>query len=202
MDSPKTTQSPARLLRNAAGAAVVGLAAQRVVSSLSAAPTHQATPAAVAAAAAGATIYPPHPGTAAWRENCENSAVSPREFEQRFIATAPLLAGAGVGGNDGNGDGDGGWDFIVVGAGSAGCVLAARLAELERECEGGGEGSAPRVLLVECGGEAQNAAAVRDPMRAPQLWRSETDWHFQSTPQPQLLPKGRSIDLERTWLLT
>ena len=51
------------------------------------------------------------------------------------------------------------------------------------------------VLLLECGGEAQNAAAVRNPNRAIDLWRSEVDWHFSSTPQPQL--NGRVIDLER-----
>ena len=192
MSDAKAPSPAVRMLRNAAGVAFVGLAAQRVASAIAnpaqdAAAAAAATAAASSAtsAAAAATIHPPHPGTAAWRENCEITAVSPREWEQRFIATAPLLAGP-VGG--------GGWDFIVVGAGSAGCVLAARLAEMEKP---GGTGERPSVLLVECGGEAQNAAAVRDPMRAPQLWRSEADWHFQSTPQPQLLPAGRSIDLER-----
>ena len=203
MSDAKAPSPAVRMLRNAAGVAFVGLAAQRVASAI-ANPAQDAAAAAAAtattaaassgtSAAAAATIHPPHPGTAAWRENCEITAVSPREWEQRFIATAPLLAGPVGSGGDG-GDGGGGWDFIVVGAGSAGCVLAARLAEMEKP---GGTGERPSVLLVECGGEAQNAAAVRDPMRAPQLWRSEADWHFQSTPQPQLLPAGRSIDLER-----
>ena len=29
------------------------------------------------------------------------------------------------------------------------------------------------------------------------LWRSEVDWCYRSSPQPQLLPPGRRIDLER-----
>ena len=51
------------------------------------------------------------------------------------------------------------------------------------------------VLLLECGGEAQNASSVRAPVKALDLWRSEVDWHLSSTPQPQL--KNRIIDLER-----
>jgi len=117
-------------------------------------------------------VLPPHPGTAEARKLCHNPAIQPHEFENRFIATADRLAGKS-------------FDFIIVGAGSAGCVLARRLSM----------DPSVTVLLLECGGEAQNAAAIRNPLRMLELWRSEVDWHFESTPQPQM--DGRVIDLER-----
>eukprot|EP00298_Acanthocystis_sp_HF-20_P011354 c19350_g1_i1.p1 GENE.c19350_g1_i1~~c19350_g1_i1.p1 ORF type:complete len:692 (-),score=308.11 c19350_g1_i1:58-2133(-) len=115
-----------------------------------------------------------HPGTKAVRESSHRHAVSPNEFEERFIATKERLNGKD-------------FDFVIVGAGSAGCVLARKLSENPKV----------RVLLIEAGGEPQNAADVSTPHKMLNLWRSEVDWQFQTVPQPQLLPAGRIVDLER-----
>lgn len=64
------------------------------------------------------------------------------------------------------------FDVIVVGAGSAGCVVAARLSE-DPEC---------RVLLVEAG-HGDTPAMVSTPLRTIEVWRSDYDWGFSTTPQ-------------------
>lgn len=76
------------------------------------------------------------------------------------------------------------FDFVIVGAGSAGCVLASRLSE-DETC---------RVLLLEAGGEA-NDPLVAAPGAAKMFWDSEIDWAFRSEPQPHL--NGRRILLNR-----
>ncbi|KAK7874210.1 hypothetical protein R5R35_006253 [Gryllus longicercus] len=86
-------------------------------------------------------------------------------------------AGGGSGGGAGGGGGGGGgeeerFDFIIVGAGSAGCVLANRLTEIHKW----------RVLLLEAGIEEPQAAAV--PAFAPLLQRSNVDWNYRTMPQP------------------
>ncbi|XP_077532692.1 4-pyridoxate dehydrogenase-like [Haemaphysalis longicornis] len=63
------------------------------------------------------------------------------------------------------------YDYIIVGAGSAGCVLANRLTA---------DGTA-RVLLLEAGGLEDAAAQV--PFFAPLLLRTELDWDYRTEPQ-------------------
>ncbi len=64
------------------------------------------------------------------------------------------------------------YDYIVVGAGSAGCVLAVRLSE-----------SGARVLLLEAGGE-DTKEELHVPPAWPALWGTEVDWAYETTPQP------------------
>ncbi|MEX1027815.1 MAG: GMC family oxidoreductase N-terminal domain-containing protein, partial [Candidatus Paceibacterota bacterium] len=63
------------------------------------------------------------------------------------------------------------YDYIIVGAGSAGCVIAARLSE-DPDVE---------VLLLEAGGSDAHAD-VDDPARWPRLLRSERSWGYETVP--------------------
>ncbi len=77
-------------------------------------------------------------------------------------------------------------DFVVVGAGTAGCVLAARLS---RE-------SGARVLLLEAGG-AERTPAMTVPNAWPQNLGSAADWGNVTTAQadagPGILPRGKTL---------
>lgn len=66
------------------------------------------------------------------------------------------------------------YDFIVVGGGAAGSVLAARLSE-DREVS---------VLLLEAGGSDWNIPLIDIPGMAPLTIGSEVDWHYTTEPQP------------------
>jgi choline dehydrogenase len=71
-------------------------------------------------------------------------------------------------------------DYIVVGAGSAGAALAARLSE----------DPAVSVLLLEAGGP-DKALRLRVPAAFSQLFRGEYDWAYDTVPQREL--DGRTI---------
>jgi len=68
-----------------------------------------------------------------------------------------------------------GHDVVVVGAGSAGCALAARLTE----------DRATRVLLLEAG-ERADTRLVRIPIAFPQLFKTRWDWGYETVEQQQL----------------
>jgi len=80
------------------------------------------------------------------------------------------------------------FDFVIVGAGAAGCVLAARLSE-DPAC---------RVLLLEAGGEDIHPA-IRIPAFYGRLQDSPCDWADRTIPQANLdarriyLPQGRVL---------
>ncbi|XP_049706253.2 glucose dehydrogenase [FAD, quinone] isoform X2 [Helicoverpa armigera] len=63
------------------------------------------------------------------------------------------------------------YDFIVVGAGSAGCVVANRLSEVKQW----------KVLLIEAGPEEPEVTSV--PAFAPALGRSSIDWNYRTQPE-------------------
>jgi len=75
------------------------------------------------------------------------------------------------------------YDTVIVGAGSAGCVLAYRLGRAGR-----------RVLVIEAGGRA-NLPAVADAPLWPTLSGSALDWNYATVPQPGL--GGRSVPYPR-----
>src|SRR5215470_19368701 len=76
------------------------------------------------------------------------------------------------------------YDYVIVGAGSAGCVLAARLSE-DPEAS---------VLLLEAGPPDVNQN-VHVPLGYLQLARTEVDWDYASAPEPNC--NGRRVSLPR-----
>jgi choline dehydrogenase-like flavoprotein len=82
-----------------------------------------------------------------------------------------------------------GFDYVVVGGGTAGCALAARLSEEFRRT----------VCLLEAGGSGQSVF-INVPGTLVMAQRSASlNWRFQSVPQPQLdgrrisVPRGRGL---------
>src|SRR5450759_3180910 len=73
------------------------------------------------------------------------------------------------------------FDFVVIGAGSAGCVLANRLSESGRY----------RVLLLEAGGKDRNPW-IHIPMGFSRVYANpRVNWMYESEPEAQL--NGRAL---------
>lgn len=81
------------------------------------------------------------------------------------------------------------FDYVIVGAGSAGCVLAERLSR----------DPAVTVLVLEAGG-SDDSVLIRSPMLMGQaIQSSRFNWHYHTTPQSELndrrlyWPRGRVL---------
>jgi choline dehydrogenase len=77
------------------------------------------------------------------------------------------------------------YDHIIVGGGSAGCIIAARLSE----------GGTRRVLLIEAGGTDVGRPSIVEPGSWPANLGSDVDWQYRTT--PQLSANGRIFDYAR-----
>ncbi|MCV7216004.1 GMC family oxidoreductase N-terminal domain-containing protein [Mycobacterium crocinum] len=75
------------------------------------------------------------------------------------------------------------YDYVVIGAGSAGCAVAARLAEGQS-----------RVLLLEAGG-SDRRLTVRAPLAFAAQMGGPTDWDYRTAPEPacdnRIIPQPR-----------
>ena len=73
------------------------------------------------------------------------------------------------------------YDYVIVGAGSAGCLLADRLGA-----------SGARVLVLEAGG-SDRKPEVKAPAAFPNQFQTAIDWNYMSEPEPGLF--GRRVFL-------
>src|SRR5262245_58308058 len=79
-------------------------------------------------------------------------------------------------------------DYVIVGAGSAGCVLANRLSE----------DPATRVLLLEAG-PPDTRQEIVVPLAWPRLFRTDCNWGYLTAPQEALngrrvyFPRGKTL---------
>eukprot|EP00741_Cyanophora_paradoxa_P005819 tig00000113_g5640.t1 len=80
------------------------------------------------------------------------------------------------------------FDYVIVGGGAAGCVMANRLSE----------DSSKSVLLIEAGAPKGNLY-VELPIGFPLLFGGEFDWAYRCEPEPQL--NGKQVYLPRGKLL-
>ncbi|KAI9070319.1 GMC oxidoreductase [Trametes sanguinea] len=81
------------------------------------------------------------------------------------------------------------YDYVIVGGGTAGCILASRLSE-DRNAT---------VLLLEAGKSHRSDISTRIPLGFSKILRTSSDWNTETIPQPGL--QGRKAYIPRGKIL-
>lgn len=76
------------------------------------------------------------------------------------------------------------YDYIIIGGGTAGCVLASRLSERQ---------SSLSILVIEAGADITNHPHIYNPLEAAHLHFSDIDFRYFTVPQKYLDNKPRYV---------
>ena len=76
------------------------------------------------------------------------------------------------------------YDYIIIGGGTAGCVLASRLSERE---------SSLSILVIEAGPDVTDHPHIYKPVEAAHLHLSDIDFKYFTVPQTNLDNKPRYV---------
>jgi choline dehydrogenase-like flavoprotein len=74
------------------------------------------------------------------------------------------------------------YDYVIVGGGTAGCVLASRLKQSD---------SSLSIVVIEAGSDVSKRADVLDGSQWAPLLATELNWQYQTVPQTHL--GGRAV---------
>ena len=81
------------------------------------------------------------------------------------------------------------WDFIIIGSGSAGAVLASRLTQSGKN----------KVLLLEAGGSDRALRYKVPALCVACIGNPDSDWMFMSEPDPIRANRTDMLSRERSW---